>query len=160
MDATTWLKHFRALHARAKKATLSPEDQASYRAARDELARALLAAQHAMVRAGEAPRRQLRAGRALQVDIDFGKERVKAVTLDISSGGLGVLLATPPVPGDLVKVSLRLPGQEPVAGLARVVDVKVLPGNARAAFAWQGLPAADVERLETLVFDTVLEQIA
>jgi len=43
--------------------------------------------------------------------------------------------------------------------VARVVDVKVLPGNARAAFAFTGLSADEVERLETFVFDCVLDQL-
>ncbi len=159
MNPAIWLKQFRALHEGAKKGTLSAAEQATYRANRDELARALLASQRAIVKPGEAPRRQLRASRALQVDLDFGKEKVKAMTLDVSSGGFGAILAKPPVPGDLIRASLRLPGQEPVTGAVRVVDVKVLPGNARAAFAWQGLPPAEVERLETLVFDTVLDQV-
>jgi len=160
MELAVWLKRFRALHESAKQGALPPADLAAYRAGRDELARALLAAQKAVARPGEAARRQLRASRALQVEIDFGKEKIKAMTLDVSAGGFGVLLARPPTPGDMVKVSLRLPGQEPVAGLARVADVKVQPGNARAALAWNGLPEAEIERIETLVFDTVLDQIA
>jgi hypothetical protein len=43
--------------------------------------------------------------------------------------------------------------------VARVVDVKVLPGNARASFAFTGLSPEDVERLETFVFDCVLDQL-
>jgi hypothetical protein len=159
VSLAVWLKTFRALHARARGGELDGEDLAAYRAGRDELARALLAAQQVMVKAGELPRRQLRAARALQVDLDFGREKVRAMTLDVSAGGFGALLAKPPVPGDQLKVSLRLPGQEPVACVARVVDVKVLPGNARAAFAFSGLPAAEVERLETFVFDCVLDQL-
>lgn len=159
MSLGDWLKGFRALHERARKGSLSPAELATYRAGRDELARALLAAQRLTVKAGEVARKQLRASRALQVDIDFGKEKVKAMTLDVSAGGFGAILARPPVPGDLVKVSLRLPAQEPVAGPARVVDVKVLPGNSRAAFAFQGLSPEDAERLESFVFDVVLEQL-
>jgi hypothetical protein len=159
MELATWLKRFRALHDGAKQGALSPADLATYRAGRDELARALLAAQKAVAKPGEAARRQLRASRALQVEIDFGKEKVKAMTLDLSAGGFGVLLARPPVPGDAVKVSLRLPGQDPVNGVARIADVKVQPGNARAAMAWTGLPEPEVERIEMVVFDTVLDQL-
>src|SRR5512135_2191872 len=145
MAAELWLKRFRALHAAAKKGGLSPADLVSYRSGRDELARALLAAQNATVRAGESPRRQLRAALALQLELDLGREKVKALTLDVSSGGVGLLLAKPPVLGDMLKASLRLPGQDPVAGVVRVVDVKVLPGNARGALAWNALPAGEVE---------------
>ncbi len=154
-----WLRAFRALHQRAKEGKLSAEEQATYRDGRDELARALLAAQQVMLRTGEVPRRQLRVARALQVDIDLAKTKVKGMTQDVSPGGFGLLLATTPPPGDQLRCSLRLPGQEPVNGVARVADVKVLPGNARAAFAWVNLPVADTERLETFVFDAVLQQL-
>lgn len=159
MGLAEWLRSFRALHQRAKSGSLDQDELVAYRAGRDELARALLAAQQVMVKGGELPRRQMRAARALQVDIEMGKERVRAMTLDVSAGGFGTLLAKPPTPGDQLKVSLRIPGQDPVACVARVVDVKVLPGNARAAFAFVGLPPAEVERLETFVFDSVLEQL-
>jgi len=155
-----WLKAFRALHQRAREGKLSADEQATYRNGRDELARALLAAQQVMLRSGEVPRRQLRVARALQVDIELPKQKLKGMTQDVSPGGFGVLLATPPQPGDQLRCSLRLPGQEPVAAVARVADVKVLPGNARAAFAWVNLAAADAERLETFVFDAVLQQLA
>lgn len=159
MSLAEWLRSFRALHDRARSGSLAPGEVAGYRAGRDELARAMLAAQQVMMKAGELPRRQLRASRALQVDLDFGKERARAVTLDVSAGGFGVLLARPPVPGDPVRIALRLPDQEPVSCVARVVDVKVLPGNARASFAFTGLSPDDVERLEIFVFDCVLDQL-
>jgi hypothetical protein len=159
MGLVDWLKSFRALHARAKGGALNPTELAGYRAGRDELARALLAAQQVMMKPGELPRRQLRAARALQVDIDFGKDKLRAMTLDVSAGGFGALLARPPVPGDAARVSLRLPGQEPIAGVARVADVRVQPGNARVAFAFTGLGGDEVERLETFVFDSVLDQL-
>lgn len=154
-----WLRAFRALHQGAKEGKLSAAEQESYRNGRDELARALLAAQQVMLRTGEVPRRQLRAARALQVELEIGKQKVKGLTQDVSAGGFGLLLAAPPQPGDQLRCVLRLPGQEPVAGVARVADVKVLPGNARAAFAWVSLPVADTERLETFVFDAVLQQL-
>jgi len=160
MGLADWLKGFRQLHERHRRGQLSGAEQATYRGGRDELARALLAAQHVMVRQGEVPRRQLRVARALQVEVDLGKEKVRAMTLDLSAGGFAALMARPPVPGDQVKVSLRVPGQDPVAGVALVVDVKVQPGNARASFAFRGLPEAELERLETFVFDAVLDQLA
>jgi PilZ domain len=160
MGLAEWLRAFRALHDRARAGSLPAADAATYRAGRDELARALLAAQHAVAKPGEPPRKQLRASRALQVDVEFARERVRAMTIDISSGGFGVVLGKPPTPGEVARASLRMPGQEPLTGTVRVVDVRVLPGNARAAFAFEGLSAADAERLETLVFDTVLAQLS
>jgi len=160
MGLADWLKAFRSQHERYKRGQLAGADLQAYRGGRDELARALLAAQHVLVKQGEVPRRQLRVARALQAEVDFGKEKVRAMTLDVSPGGFAALIARPPVPGDQVKVSLRLPGQDPVTGVALVVDVKVQPGNARASFAFRPLPEAEAERLETFVFDAVLDQLA
>ena len=160
MGLADWLKEFRQLHERYKRGQVVGTELATYRGGRDELARALLAAQHVLVKQGEVPRRQLRVARALQAEVDFGKEKVRAMTLDVSPGGFAALMARPPVPGDQVKVSLRLPGQDPVTGVALVVDVKVQPGNARASFAFRPLPEAEAERLETFVFDAVLDQLA
>jgi len=159
MGLADWLKAFRAMHERAKAGQLVATEMVTYRAGRDELARALLAAQRIQVRAGEVPRRQLRAARAVQVEVDFGKEKVRTLTTDVSAGGFGAIFASPPPPGDQLRVSLRLPGEEPLAAVAQVVDVKVSPGSARAAFAFRNLPEAELERLETFVFDAILAQL-
>jgi len=159
MGLADWLKAFRAMHERAKAGQLAATEMATYRAGRDELARALLAAQKVQVRAGEVPRRQLRASRAVPVEVDLGKEKVRTLSTDISAGGFGAIFATAPAPGEQLRVSLRVPGEEPVSGIAQVVDVKVAPGSARASFAFRGLPEAAQERLETFVFDAILEQL-
>jgi hypothetical protein len=159
MNLGEWLKSFRSLHARFKAGELTPTEVATYRLGRDELARALLAAQQVAMKKTEVPRRQIRVARALQLDIDLGKDKIRGMTLDISAGGFGALLARPPTLGDAVKFSIRLPGQEAVSGAARVVDAKVLPGNVRAAFSFMNLTPQDAERVETFVFDALLEQI-
>jgi hypothetical protein len=71
MDFRGWLTHFRHLHDAAKRGVLDGSSLADYHAARDELARALLAAQHVAIEPGQRPRRQLRAFKALQVDVTF-----------------------------------------------------------------------------------------
>jgi len=159
MGLAEWLKEFRELHGEAKRKALVGPDLADYRAARDELARALLAAQHVALHAGQKPRQQLRVSRALQADLEFADGRVRAMTLEISAGGFAALLAKPPRPGEDLKVSLRVPGGEPIHAGARVVDVKAQPGNARASFQLVGLGEDDLERLEMFVFDAVLEQL-
>lgn len=160
MGLSDWLRSFRALHEQAKRGTLLPKDQNTYREGRDELARALLAAQHVLVKPGNPPRRQLRVSRALPVEVDFGRETARSLTLDLSVGGFGTLLAKPPIPGEQVKVTLKLPEQEPLKAVAQVVDVKIQLGNSRAALVFRGLPEAESERLETFVFDAVLEQLS
>jgi hypothetical protein len=157
MSLAAWLKGFRALHARAKSGALADRELEGYLAARDELARALLAAQRLSLQPGQKPRRHLRVNRALQADLEFHDGNVRALTLDLSAGGFSALLAKPPRPGDEVRVSLRVPGGEPLRAEARVLDVRPQVGNSRVAFQLVGVADADVERLERFVFDAVLE---
>lgn len=153
-----WLKAFRGMHEEARNGRLGADDEAAYRAGRDELARALLAVQRLSLKPGETPRQALRVARALQVDLDFLTSAVRAVTIDLSTGGFACMLARPPPSGE-IRFVLRMPAAEPLSGVGRVVDVKALPGNVRAAFQFVGLNAAERERVELLVFDTVLGQL-
>ncbi len=155
-----WLLEFRQLHEKARRHQLSDRELQVYRGGRDELARALLAAQRLTLRPGAIPRRALRVGRALQVDVDLPTSRERAVTIDLSTGGFSCLLAKAPPVGDEVGFSLRLPASDPLAGRARVTDVKVLPGNVRVSFQFANQSDADKERLELFVFDTVLAQLS
>jgi hypothetical protein len=160
MGLAEWLASFRDLHEQHKKSTLSSADQATYLAGREELARAVLAAQHLTAPNGETKRRALRAARALQADVDLDRGSERVMTLEIGAGGFGALFAKAPPVGEEVRFSLRVPGGgDPIVGWARIVDVKVLPGNARASFAFTRLEEAERERLEVLVFDTVLSHL-
>ncbi len=155
-----WMKGFRALHERARSGKLSGDELETYRAARDELARALLSAQRLTVKPGETPRSSLRVARALQVDLDMLTSTARAITVDLSTGGFACLLAKAPPAGDEVGFSLRLPGAEALAGKVRVADVKAQQGNVRVSFQFAGMTGDDRERVEMFVFDTVLSQIA
>lgn len=159
MSLAEWLTTFRDMHERARRAQLNPREAAVYKAGRDELARALLAAQRLTVKPGETPRQALRVSRALQVELDMPTSHQKAVTIDVSTGGFSTLLSRAPALGEEVHYSLRMPASEPLAGQCRVTDVKAQPGNVRVAFQFTGLSAADRERLEVFVFDTVLAQL-
>jgi hypothetical protein len=154
-----WLQGFRQLHEKARRGPLQGAVLEAYRAGRDELARALLAAQRLALRPGETPRRALRVARALQVDLDLVTSRERAVTIDLSTGGFACLLAKGPPVGEEVGFSLRLPASDPLVGRARVQDVKVLPGNARVSFAFVNQSEEEKERIEMFVFDTVLAHL-
>jgi hypothetical protein len=154
-----WLRRFKVLHARARAGTLDRAELATYHGARDELARALLAAQRLTLAPGLAPRRSLRVARALQADLEFHDGTVRAITLDVSSGGFSSKLAKAPRVDDEVKVMLRVPGGEPVRTTARALDVKPLAGTHRVAFRFVSLSEEDAERIELYVFDAVLEQL-
>jgi hypothetical protein len=155
-----WMKTFRDLHEQARAKKLSPEELVDYRAARDELARALLSAQRLTVKPGETPRSSLRVARALQVDLDMLTSTARAITVDLCTGGFACLLAKAPSSmGDEVGFSLRLPGAETMTGKVRVADVKSQQGNVRVSFQFSGMSAEERERIEMFVFDTVLAQI-
>ncbi len=159
MDLADWLREFRALHEKARKGTLFSEESAAYLAGREELARALIAAQGLPVERSQERRKALRVAQALQVDLE-GPVTTRTVTSNISVGGFAVLLANAPARGKEMKCSLRLPGADPI--LATVVPVGVKPevGSVRVSFAFKSLSDADRERLEFLIFDTALSQIA
>jgi c-di-GMP-binding flagellar brake protein YcgR len=105
------------------------------------------------------PRHSLRVARALQADLEGPTFKQRAVTVDFSSGGFAAILGAAPSRVDVLSCVLRLPGQEPLKGQVKVVDLRPLEGSMRVAFAFQALSEGDRERLEQLVFDTVLEQI-
>jgi len=161
MTLKEWVVGFKALHEKARAGTLSPEGKGEYRAGRDELARALLAGQRAQLRPGETPRQALRAARALQADLEWTTDKVRSVTLDISTGGFSALLSKPPPRDDRVRAVLRMPGgAEPLSAEARVAGVQVHPAAVRVAFAFTSISEADRDRLEFLIFDTVLSHLA
>ena len=159
MSLSNWLDHFRTLHGKARAGALGPGELAEYHAARDELARALLAAQRLNVPPGLTPRRSLRVARALQADLEFDDGTVRALTLDVSAGGFATRLARPPRPGEEPLVSLRIPGGEPARARAKVLDAKAEAGTARVSFQLVDAPPDVVERLEQFVFDAVLDQL-
>jgi len=154
-----WLRTFRDLHEKARRGQLSPREEPIYRAGRDELARALLAAQRLNCKPGETPRQALRVARALQVDLDLATARQRAITIDLSTGGFSALLAKAPPLGDEIGYTLRIPGAEALAGRARIADVKAQTGNVRVSFQLLNLSESDRERLELFIFDTVLAQL-
>ncbi len=159
MSLKDWLVRFKAQHEQARAGNLSGDGLADYRAGRDEMARALLGAQAASLKAGEVPRQALRVAQALQADLEWSVDRVRVVTQEISAGGFSALLTKTPPTDEEIKFSLRLPGAEVVAGRARVVGSAVQPAAVRVSFAFQGLGAAERDKLEFAVFDTVLQNI-
>jgi hypothetical protein len=135
MSLGDWLSTFRELHEKARRKVLDPSDLAIYRKGRDELARALLAAQRLTLKPGETARRALRVARALQVDIEMLTSRE-------------------------VSITMRIPASDPLVCKARIADAKAQAGNVRLAFQFTGLTEDDKERLELFVFDTVLAQLS
>jgi hypothetical protein len=160
MSANAWFNEFRYLHEKAKKKDLNESEKGLYLAAREQFARALTAAQGLTLKPGESARQAFRVAQAMQVELSFGSGMVRAVTQDLSRGGLSVTIAQNPDPKESVGFSLRMPGgTNPLVGRAKAVSAKKQPGNYRVSFAFEGLSEADQERLELILFDAALARI-
>jgi hypothetical protein len=160
MSFSDWIRQFRALHAEAKKGSLSGEELATYRAACDEFARALMAAQRLTLKPGETPRHALRVARALQIELESPVTALKVTTIDLGVGGFSATLAKAPRVGDEYACKVKLPTGDPLETTAVVVEAKSLPGSARASFGFKKLSDEAKARIEGLVIDTALGQIA
>jgi len=160
MGVADWMRAFRTLHERAKAGGLAGEDAEAYRAGCDELARALMAAQRIALAPGETPRLALRVARAVQVDLESATSHVRAMTIDLGAGGFSALLAKAPPADEELKCRMKIPGAEPIETTIALVDVKQQPGSARASFSFPRLPEADRAKIEMLVIDTALSNIA
>lgn len=160
VDLGAWLEDFRRLHEQARRGGLTGTARHAYREARDELASALLRAQHVEIDPRAAPRRWLSVARMLQADLGFFDGTLRVGTRSISCRGFAVVLVRAPRRDEAVRVTLRLPGGDSLQGVARVLDSTPQLGNVLVSFEWAQLSREDAERLELLVFDTVLEQLA
>jgi len=160
MGLADWLRLFRTLHDRAKKGELAGTDADDYRAGCDELARALMSAQRLTLKPGEVPRHALRVARALQVTLETPVSSIRAMTIDVCVGGFAVLLAKPPPAHEEQTATLRIPGGDAIAATVLPAEAKQQPGTVRVSFTFKKLPDEAKQRLELLVIDTALSQLA
>ena len=160
MSFSDWIRQFRLLHAEAKKGALSPEDLQDYRTACDEFARALMAAQRLTLKPGEVPRHTLRVARAVQVELESPVTQLRVTTIDLGVGGFSAILPKPPRVGDEYSCKLKLPGGDPLETIATTAEVRPQPGSARISFTFGKLSDETKGRIETVVIDTALSQIA
>jgi hypothetical protein len=156
MDLAQWLTAFKALHEKARQGTLEAADERDYKAGREELARALVAAQRLNMQPGQSPRHALRVARALQVDLESQVRKERLTTSDLSMGGFSALLARAPMSDEALTATLRLPGTDPVVASVTMAGMKAQPGNVRVSFAFTRLEGPAAERLELAIFDAVL----
>jgi hypothetical protein len=160
MGVADWLRVFRALHEKARAGGLSREDADAYRGGCDELARALMAAQRQAAKPGEAPRHALRVARAVQVDLETTVSHVRVITVELGVGGFSATLGKAPAAGEELKCRLRVPGGDPVETTVAPTEVKPHAGSVRVSFAFGKLDEDARQRLELLVIDTALSQLA
>ncbi len=160
MDLTAWLAAFGKLHERARQGGLSAAEERQYAAGREELARAMVAAQKIPLPPGETARDGYKAARALPIDLDLSAGRVRALTLEFSRRGFATLLEKPPPVTEAVGFVLRAPGSDPITGRCRLVET-VHRGNSQwSRFAFKDLPPEAAEKMEMLVIDSLLAQFA
>lgn len=161
MSLEDWLRNFSALHERAREGKLTPTETRRYLDARGELAFAIVRAQQLTLRPGLKARQALRASAALPVSVTMPEGPVRALTLDLSTGGFSALVGRIGTAPPRCEFSLILSkAAAPVEGTAQVVSVAALGGSSRLSFAFENLPAAEVERVEMAVFDCVLAQLS
>ncbi len=161
MSLSDWLRVFRTLHDKAKQGGLAGEDADAYRAGCDELARALMAAQKQVAKAGEAPRHALRVARAVQIDLETPISKVRTMTIDLGVTGFSAILAKAPPAGEELSLAMRLPGRgEPLQTTVVPAEVRPQTGSVRVAFSFKKLADAEKAELERLVIDTALSQLA
>ena len=160
MSFSDWIRQFRALHAEAKKGTLTPEELQDYRGACDEFARALMGAQKQVAKPGVSPRHALRVAKAVQVELESAVTQAKATTLELGVGGFSAILPRAPKLGDEFSCRLKLPGGDPLETTSTVGEVKVQPGSVRVSFNFRKLSDETTARLEGIVIETALAQVA
>ncbi len=160
MSVSDWIRQFRALHAEAMKGTLSPEELQAYRGACDEFARALMGARKQAAKPGESPRHALRVAKALQVELESAVTQAKTTTIELGVGGFLTILPKAPKLGDEFSCRLKLPGGDPLETTLDVAEVKLQPGSVRVSFNFRKLSDETKTRIEAIVIDTALSQVA
>lgn len=160
MSFSDWIRQFRALHAEARKGLLSPAELEEYRGACDEFARALMGAQRLTPKAGVPARHQLRVARAVQAELESAMTQARVTTVDLGVGGFSAILAKAPKVGDEFQCKLKLPVGDPLETTLTVAEVKPQPGSVRVNFSFPKLSDETKARIEGIVIDTALSQIA
>jgi hypothetical protein len=159
MDLAQWVSGFKALHEKAKRGTLDGVEDRDYKAGREALTRALVAAQGLTRKPDQSPREALRLTRVLQVDLESRVRAERLATSELSLGGFSARMARAPGPDEELTATLRLPGTESVSARVRVAGVKVQPGFVLVSFSFTKLEGASAERFEIAIFDFVLAEM-
>jgi hypothetical protein len=152
---------FRRLHASAgPRGRLSPAETKRYEEVSASLLARVLAAQHARVEPGRAPRASLRAQRALRVELTWGATVHRAVTMDVGTGGFAALLSATPPRNTAVLTKLYLSQSETLLLVARVAGARERRGTARVSFAFVDVDCDEAIRLRRCLLDDALAGIA
>lgn len=150
-----------AAHYRAKRDELAENELVTYQSERSRLEQALREAQHGVLAPGHPLRRNLRVPCGLLVHLSMGDRIVRGSTLDVSASGLGVECGDPVEVTDVMNVRLSMPDGEPLFARGRKVYIQRCDdGGLRFGCEFVEIAEEEIERLERLVFENVLDQLA
>jgi hypothetical protein len=151
-----WLAAFCDLHELYGRGTTAFAEERWYRHARGELAHLLLRAQAVGLRPGLVPRKSLRVAAALEVTLHLVDGDRQAVTEDISSAGLCLVVEdASPIPLE-VRLTIRLDDYTAIDARATRVSLVPRGGALRIGFRFEGVAPEETDRIETRVFDCVV----
>jgi hypothetical protein len=154
-----FVARFQALHEKAKRGERTAEERAAYEEACGELAQALVQGEGRTLGPGQTWRSALVVVRALlaEVQLPAGK-KLRTVTTEISLERVCVVAASSVALGAVVSVRLLAAPGVWIEAPARVVSTLEIPP--RLTLAFDGLSSAGRERLEIVLFDTVLSAVS
>lgn len=159
MDLLAFISAFADLHEKSKKKALEGDELKTYRTGKDELARAMIAAQQIQLKPGQTPLEAMRVPRVLQVDLDFSWGRERVATLDIGRSGFATFIEKQPPHAEAVGYTLKIPERiDPMIGRCTVADVQPYHGHLRTTFVFQDPNPQDLDKMERLLFDSLIEQ--
>jgi hypothetical protein len=163
MGTFEFLTEFKALHDKAKKGTITPDERLRYRMARSQFERIVLISQQ-LGHTGQTLRSSLRMAKMLKVEIrpDEG-DLLRASTIDLASGGFAVLLPAGMRIGKRAAFTLHLPsgsgaGTTPISGRVAVASSRSQTALFRVSFRFEGLAQEAQDQLDTALIDAVLER--
>ncbi len=151
MDASEWMRTFKALHELAKRPDgLTEAQRKDYGAMRDEFARSMAHAQGLTVPEGKTARHVFKVAHSFQLELD---NMYNVLTKEVWRSGFLALVPTPLAHGQRVSFKLTLSrAEEPVTGEATVVQSIRQAGNARTTFDITLMNEAAAERLENALY--------
>jgi hypothetical protein len=128
---------------------LPPGDRTRRAALVSELLAVALQDEHALLDESRRKRRSVRMRRAVPLEIAWGPHVQRALTLDVSPGGLSTLLAVAPPRAVPLSIRLQLSARDTVTAVARVVAAQTRTrGTWRVSLAIVEMADEDRARLE------------
>ena len=156
MRFNEWLQSFRQLHQQAERGDLDPAERALYDEVREEFLTAVGKMQQLSLLPGQTLRQHVRVKCSVEVEVGEGDDRGLCFTLDLSVGGMSVVLSSPPS-NVQIPYSILLVGGPPISGRAMVLGTMPWPQNRyRVSMRFLNITLDEQMRLESFVTLSVL----